>query len=71
MVWLETPTNPMMKIVDIAAAAEIAHQHAGIVVVVDNTFMTPYFQVHGDLYLLLLLEFCCLTFVLLYEFSGF
>lgn len=49
MVWLETPTNPMMKIVDIAAAAEIAHQHAGVVVVVDNTFMTPYFQRPLDL----------------------
>jgi cystathionine gamma-lyase len=71
MVWLESPTNPLMKIVDIAAAAEIAHQHAGIIVVVDNTFMTPYFQVQGDLNLLLLLELCYLMFVLLFEFCGF
>jgi cystathionine gamma-lyase len=43
LVWVETPTNPMLKLVDIAAVAEIAHQ-AGAIVVVDNTFMTPYFQ---------------------------
>ena len=40
MIWVETPTNPMLKIVDIAAAAEIAHQH-GALLVVDNTFATP------------------------------
>jgi cystathionine gamma-lyase len=40
MVWVETPTNPMLKIVDIAAAAEIAHAH-GALLVVDNTFATP------------------------------
>jgi len=45
MVWLETPTNPTMKVVDIAAIAEIAHQQPGVLVVVDNTFMSPYFQV--------------------------
>jgi len=43
MVWVETPTNPMLKIVDIAAAAEIAHQH-GALLVVDNTFATPMLQ---------------------------
>ncbi len=43
MVWVETPTNPMLKIVDIAAAAEIAHQH-GALLVVDNTFATPVLQ---------------------------
>jgi cystathionine gamma-lyase len=40
MVWVETPTNPMLKIVDIAAAAEIAHAH-GALLVVDNTFASP------------------------------
>ena len=40
MIWLETPTNPMLKIVDIAAAAEIAREH-GALLVVDNTFSTP------------------------------
>jgi cystathionine gamma-lyase len=43
MVWIETPTNPMLKIVDIAAAAEIARQH-GALLVVDNTFATPVLQ---------------------------
>ena len=40
MVWVETPTNPMLKIVDIAAAAEVAHAH-GALLVVDNTFASP------------------------------
>ena len=35
----------MMKVVDIAAVAKIAHQRPGVIVVVDNTFMSPYFQV--------------------------
>jgi cystathionine beta-lyase/cystathionine gamma-synthase len=43
MILVETPTNPLMHITDIAAAAEIAHQ-AGAWLVVDNTFATPYFQ---------------------------
>ncbi len=42
-VWLETPTNPMLKLVDIAAIAERAHAR-GLLVIVDNTFMSPYFQ---------------------------
>ncbi len=42
-VFVETPTNPMMRLVDLAATSEIAHRH-GARVVVDNTFMTPYFQ---------------------------
>jgi len=45
IVWLETPTNPTMKVVDIAAVAEIAHKRPGVIVVVDNTFMSSYFQV--------------------------
>jgi cystathionine gamma-synthase len=43
LVWLETPTNPLLNVVDIRAAAEAAHQ-AGAIVVVDNTFATPYLQ---------------------------
>ena len=43
MVWLETPTNPLLNIVDIRAAAEAAHA-AGALVVVDNTFASPYLQ---------------------------
>jgi cystathionine gamma-synthase len=43
MVWAETPTNPAMAIVDIAAVAEVAH-HRGARLVVDNTFATPYLQ---------------------------
>ncbi|HEY3143438.1 MAG TPA: cystathionine gamma-synthase [Acidimicrobiales bacterium] len=41
MVWLETPTNPALGIVDIAVVTEIAHSHDALVVV-DNTFATPY-----------------------------
>jgi cystathionine gamma-synthase len=43
MVWLETPTNPMLTCVDIEAVAAIAHEH-GAIVVVDNTFATPFLQ---------------------------
>ncbi|HEX2267073.1 MAG TPA: cystathionine gamma-synthase [Actinomycetota bacterium] len=43
VVWVETPTNPLLKIVDIAAVADIAHE-AGAWCVVDNTFATPYLQ---------------------------
>ncbi len=43
VVWVETPSNPLMKITDIAAVAELAHA-VGAVVVVDNTFATPYLQ---------------------------
>jgi cystathionine gamma-synthase len=43
IVWLETPTNPLLNVVDIRAAAEAAHA-AGAMVVVDNTFATPYLQ---------------------------
>jgi cystathionine gamma-synthase len=42
-VWLETPTNPALNVVDIAAAARVAHA-AGAIVIVDNTFATPYLQ---------------------------
>jgi cystathionine beta-lyase/cystathionine gamma-synthase len=48
IVWLETPTNPLLNIVDIRAAAEAAHE-VGAMVVVDNTFATPYLQRPLDL----------------------
>src|SRR5690554_7060633 len=43
MIWVETPSNPMLKLVDIAAITALAKQHQ-ILVVVDNTFATPYNQ---------------------------
>ena len=43
LVWLESPTNPLLNLVDIRAAAEAAHA-VGALVVVDNTFATPYLQ---------------------------
>ena len=43
IVWLESPTNPLLNVIDIAAAAEAAHA-VGALVVVDNTFATPYLQ---------------------------
>ena len=43
LVWIETPTNPLLKIVDIAAIAAIAKRH-GLLVVVDNTFASPVLQ---------------------------
>ena len=46
MVWFETPSNPLLKVVDIKAVVALAKKHnPKILVVVDNTFMTPYFQV--------------------------
>lgn len=48
MVWLESPTNPLLKLADIGAISEIAHER-GLIVVVDNTFATPYFQKPLDL----------------------
>jgi len=43
IVWLETPTNPLLNVIDIRAAAEAAHA-VGAIVVVDNTFASPYLQ---------------------------
>jgi cystathionine gamma-synthase len=43
MLWLETPTNPLLNVVDLRAASEAAHA-AGAIVVVDNTFASPYLQ---------------------------
>jgi cystathionine gamma-lyase len=47
MLWIETPSNPLLKLVDIAGVAEVAARHADklrVTLVVDNTFATPYFQ---------------------------
>ncbi len=43
LVWVETPTNPMLKLVDLAAVAEVCRRRQ-LLLAVDNTFMTPYFQ---------------------------
>ncbi len=43
LVWAETPSNPWLRIADIAALAEVAHRHSALLVV-DNTFATPYLQ---------------------------
>ncbi|MET1247543.1 bifunctional cystathionine gamma-lyase/homocysteine desulfhydrase [Sporolactobacillus sp. STCC-11] len=46
--YLETPTNPLLKVTDIREASKIAHQH-GLLLIVDNTFATPYWQHPLDL----------------------
>lgn len=48
LIWVETPTNPMMNIIDIKASAKIAKKH-NILLAVDNTFATPYLQTPLDL----------------------
>ncbi|GEO04149.1 cystathionine beta-lyase [Adhaeribacter aerolatus] len=48
ILWLETPTNPLLNIIDIKGAAEIAKKH-NVLLVVDNTFATPYLQTPLDL----------------------
>jgi cystathionine gamma-synthase len=48
MVWIETPSNPLLNVVDIALMAAIAHGH-GALAVCDNTFLSPYFQRPLDL----------------------
>ncbi|MBE9050999.1 cystathionine gamma-synthase [Nostocales cyanobacterium LEGE 11386] len=48
LIWIETPTNPLLKIIDIAALANIARKH-NILLVVDNTFASSYFQRPLDL----------------------
>lgn len=48
LIWVETPTNPMMNIIDIEAAAKIAKKH-NVLLGVDNTFATPYLQQPLDL----------------------
>jgi cystathionine beta-lyase/cystathionine gamma-synthase len=48
LLWLETPTNPLLNIIDIAGAVQIAKKH-NVLVVVDNTFASPYLQTPLDL----------------------
>jgi len=48
LIWVETPTNPMMSVIDIQAAANIAKKH-NVLLAVDNTFATPYLQQPLDL----------------------
>ena len=43
LIWIESPSNPLLKIADIRAIAQIAKKH-GLILVVDNTFLSPYFQ---------------------------
>jgi cystathionine beta-lyase/cystathionine gamma-synthase len=43
LLWIETPTNPLLQVLDIAGMAEIAHRH-GTLLAVDNTFASPYLQ---------------------------
>lgn len=43
LIWIETPSNPTLSLVDIRNVASVAHEH-GILVVVDNTFLSPYIQ---------------------------
>jgi cystathionine beta-lyase/cystathionine gamma-synthase len=48
LIWVETPTNPMMNIIDIVAVSEVAKKHE-VLLAVDNTFATPYLQTPLDL----------------------
>jgi len=48
LIWLETPSNPLLQISDIGAISRLAHER-GILVAVDNTFLSPYFQRPLDL----------------------
>ena len=48
LIWVETPTNPLLNVIDIAAAAAVAKE-AGALLAVDNTFSTPYLQTPMDL----------------------
>ena len=48
MLWIETPSNPLLNIIDIAAMVALAREH-GLVTVADNTFLSPYFQRPLDL----------------------
>lgn len=44
MIWLETPSNPLLRVLDIASLVKVAKQRKDILVVVDNTFLTSYLQ---------------------------
>lgn len=45
LVWIETPTNPTLKVIDIQGCADVVHKHKDILLAVDNSFMSAYFQV--------------------------
>jgi len=49
MVWMETPSNPLMKIIDIQAVGEVAHSQENVIYVIDNTFASSFFQRPLDL----------------------
>ena len=42
--WIETPTNPLLQVIDIQAVAAVTKKLSNVLLVVDNTFMSPYFQ---------------------------
>ncbi len=44
MIWIETPSNPLLRLTDIAAVAELGHRQPDCLVAVDNTFLSPFFQ---------------------------
>jgi cystathionine gamma-synthase len=44
MIWIETPSNPLLRLTDIAAVAELGHRQSDCLVAVDNTFLSPYLQ---------------------------
>ncbi|XP_066453874.1 cystathionine gamma-lyase-like [Eleutherodactylus coqui] len=44
LVWIETPTNPTLTVIDIQGCADIVHKHQNIILAIDNTFMSAYFQ---------------------------
>lgn len=44
LVWVETPTNPTLRLADIKALADIAHSFPDVLLVVDNTFLSPFLQ---------------------------
>ena len=49
MIWIETPSNPLLRLTDIAAVAELGHRQADCLVAVDNTFLSPFLQRPFDL----------------------
>ncbi|XP_043857269.1 cystathionine gamma-lyase isoform X1 [Dromiciops gliroides] len=49
LVWIETPTNPKLKVIDIEGCAQVVHKYDNIILAVDNTFMSAYFQRPLDL----------------------
>lgn len=49
LVWMETPTNPVMKVIDIKGVADMVHSKTKAFLVVDNTFLSAYFQRPLDL----------------------